>query len=327
MLLGLSLATGQVRWRRPTRDASQGEVCATAGTAFVEGAVPDSNVQFAARSLGDGGALWTDSSSSHVPQSLAGGRLLAVERAPDRTRDDAHFRITARDARTGVECWRAVHDGRPGDIAVAEGRVIVPTHTEGVLALDPASGERQWRSEVGGDTVAVADGRVITQRFAGELRALSLADGSVEWQVRSDHFGEGGTGDDGTQYARPGFEVGAVTSETVVYKLDVYSEYPARVQARDLETGDLRWDFGPAPAPVEFHDYSRPVVVGDDVLAIRYARRDQRENPPDALVRLDVATGSELDRVPFSADEYVYPPVVADATLLVPTEERLIAVR
>jgi outer membrane protein assembly factor BamB len=159
------------------------------------------------------------------------------------------------------------------------------------------------------------------------LRAVALGDGTSKWEVRSDHFLEGGETEDGEQFARPGFEVGSVTSEAVVYLLEVYSDYPRRLQARDLDTGELLWDVGPEPRPVEFHGYSRPLVVGDDVLAVRYARREGSENLPDALLRLDVADGTELDRVPFPADERVYSPVAADGTVIVPTEERLVAYR
>ncbi|WP_262177426.1 PQQ-like beta-propeller repeat protein [Haloarcula laminariae] len=325
VLLGISNDGGRVIWRHTAEDAEYGQVFAASGMAFVEGKIPNSSARFAVRSLGDGAALWTDSLSSHVPQTLAGGRLLTVDHSPNRTRDDTHFAITALDARTGVECWRAVHGGRPQDIAVADGRLIVPTRDHGVLALDPASGDRQWRSDVGGDTAALVDGLIISRQFPGELRALSLADGSLEWSVRSEYFLEEGEGDDGTQYARPGFEVGAVTSEAVIYMLEVYSDYPRRLQARDLETGELLWDVGPEPTPVEFHGYSRPIVVGDDILTIRYARREGSEDLPDALLRLDVATGAERDRITFPTGERVYPPVVADNNLLVPTEERLVA--
>lgn len=327
VLLALSLTDGRVLWRRSARDASYRQVCAASGMAFVEGTVPDSPVRFAARSLGDGAALWTDSFSSHVPQTIVDGRLIAIDRSPDRTRDDTHFALTARDARTGVECWRVVHGGRPGDIAVADDRIILPTRDQGILALDPGSGDRQWRSDVGGDTVAVVERRVVSRRFPGELRAVSLRDGTSEWEVHSEHYLEGGESDEGEQFARPGFEVGAVTSEAVVYLLEVYSDYPRRLQARDLDTGELLWDVGPEPRPVEFHGYSRPIVVGDDVLAVRYARREGTEDPPDALLRLGIADGTELDRITFPANERVYSPVAADSLLIVPTEERVIAYR
>jgi outer membrane protein assembly factor BamB len=110
-----------------------------------------------------------------------------------------------------------------------------------------------------------------------------------------------------------------------VYLLEVYSDYPRRVRARDIDTGDLLWDVGPEPRPVEFHGYSRPVVVGDDVLVVRYARREGREEIPDALLRLDVADGTERDRITFSADDRVFAPIAADGVLLVPTAERLLA--
>ena len=324
MLVGLSLAEGRVLWRRSAREASYGRVCAASGVAFVEGEIPNSSAQFTARSLSDGATLWTESFSSQVPQTLAGGRLLTVDRSPDRTRDDAHFSVTAYDGRTGVKCWRTIHEGRPRDIAVADGRVILPMRDYGVLSLSPASGDQQWRSDAGGDTVAVIDGQVISQQFPGEMRALSLSDGSTNWHVQSEHFLEDGTSAGGTQYARPGFEVGAVTSEAVIYMLEVYSDYPRRLQARDIETGELLWDVGPEPTPVKFHGYSRPVVVGEDVFAVQYARREGNMNPPDALLQLDAASGTELNRITFSADERVYSPVVADNTLIVPTEERLV---
>lgn len=325
ILLALSLVDGTVLWQRPVRNARYGQVSTASGMAFVQGDVSDSPTRFAARSVADGTALWTDSFRTHVPQTVVDGRLLSIDRSPDRSRNEDHFAVTARDARTGVKCWRAVHEGQPQDIGVANGLAILPTRDHGVLALDPASGDQQWRSDAGGDTAAIGDGRVISQRFPGDLRALSLADGSTEWHIQSEHFLEGGEDDEGRQYARPGFKVGAVTSEAVIYMLEVYSDYPGRLQARDLETGELLWDVGPEPIPVEFHGYSRPVVIGDDVLVVRYARREYTEEPPDALLRLDVASGTEIDSVAFSVEDRVYPPVTADNTLLVPKEERLVA--
>ena len=76
---------------------------------------------------------------------------------------------------------------------------------------------------------------------------------------------------------------------------------------------------------MEWHHYSRPIAVGDEVLAVRYARHETGEEIPDALLRLDVATGTERDRLTFAADEHAQPPVVADDTLVVPTDERLVA--
>ena len=327
LLLGISVADGHIRWEFPAVDARYGHVCAAGGTAFVEASHPEPSVRFAARSLADGSALWTESVASKVQQTIAGGRLLTIDRSPDRSRDEKHFAVIAFDARTGVRCWRAVYDGWSGRVAVTSDRVVLPTNDNGILAIDPRSGTRQWRSEASGDMAAILDGRVIASRFPGELRSVSLADGSLDWEIRSTRYLEDGTDDEGRQYARPGIEVGAVTPTAIVYLLKVYSDYPRRLQARDPGTGDLLWDVGPAPEPVEFHGYSRPIVVGDEVLAVRYARRETGEDPPDALLRIDLSTGRELERVVFEADERVQKPIVANGTLLVPTDERLLAFR
>lgn len=327
VVLGISSVDGHIRWELPVEDARYGHVCAAGGTAFIETSIPDSNVRFAARSLADGTALWTDTFASHVQQTLAGGRLITVDRSPDRSRDDKHFAVTAFDARTGVRCWRAVYNGWSGGVAVSSNRIVLPTNDNGILAIDPRSGARQWQSEADGGMAAIVGGRVISSRFPGELRAVWLADGSLDWEVRSTHFIDDGTDNEGRQYARPDFEVGAVTPTAIVYVLEVFSDYPRRLQARDPQTGKLLWDVGPEPEPVEFHGYSRPIAVGDEVLAVRYARRKTGEDPPDALLRLDLSTGRELGRVVFEADERVFQPIVVDGFLLVPTDERLIAYR
>lgn len=327
VLLAVSLNDGQIRWRRPARNAESGWAAAANGTVFADVPISDSPVQFAARSLGDGTTSWTSNVglAGLATPKFAAGQLLAVDQSRDSTRNDEQFALVARDGRTGDTCWRTIYDGRPLDIAVADGRVVLTTRESGILTLDAASGERHWRSDVGGDTAAIVDGRVVSTRFPGELRVLSLADGSVEWTIQSEYFIEGVESADETQYARPGFDVGAVTSEAIVYHLSVPSDYPGRLQARALDTGDLLWDVGPEPTPVAAHSYSRPVVVGDDVLSVRSARRGGSEDPPTALLRHDIADGTELDRVSYSVGDIVYRPVVADNTLLVPTGERLVA--
>lgn len=327
VLLAISIEDGQIRWRRPAQNAETGWAAAASGTVFVDVELPNSPAQFAARSLGDGTASWTstDGLAGLAKPTFAGGQLLAVDTSPDRTRTDGEFALVARDARTGSECWATVHDGRPLDMAVADGRVVLPTRDAGIVALDTASGEQQWRSDVGGDTVALIDGRVVSTRFPGELRVLSLANGTVEWSIQNEYYIEGAEGGANTQYGPPGFEVGAVTPAATVYHLDVPSEYPGRLQARALESGELLWDVGPDPTPVEAHSYSRPVVIGDDVVAMQYARRQGSDGSSTVLLRHDLADGAELDRLSFPVDDIVYPPVVADSTLLVPTAEQLIA--
>lgn len=320
VVVALSLDSGRVRWSHRADDAEYGQVLAASGRAFVETEVPETDAQFAVRSLGDGSTLWTSPQFTHAPRQLARGRLLSFKRSPDRSRTDVHFAATALNAETGAECWRTVHPGRSHDAAVVDGRVLVTT-ADGVVALDPMSGEQQWRSDPDCRAIAVADGRMVSGETT--LSACSLADGTLEWRARSERYFAGEDAAD-EEHQRPGFEVGAVTPEAVVYRLDVYSRYPDRIQARSLESGDLLWDFGPEPRPVKWHSYLRPIVVGDDVIVVRFARREGSENPPVALVRLDAATGTEQERITL-ADERVYRPVVAGGFLLLPTDERVIA--
>jgi len=322
-IVAFSISDGRVSWRQPIDDGQFAHGFAAGGTAFVKAQLPDSNTRVAALSLGDGSLQWTDGFSPQVPMTLADGRLIVFDRDPDESRDGRHFAGTAYDARTGTKCWRTVHDGWPFDAAVTNGQIVVPTRDAGLLALDAASGDRQWHSDGGGETVAIVDDLAITQRFPGEFQAVSLDEESIEWHVQSDHYLAEGTDDEGTQYARPDFEIGAVTTDVVVYTLSVHSDYPDRVQARDTASGDLVWDVGPEPEPLEFHGYSRPIAYGDNVLVVRYARRGDSEPVPDALLRLDSTTGTERGRLTFS-DEHVLHPVVADGHLFVPTEERLI---
>ena len=54
--------------------------------------------------------------------------------------------------------------------------------------------------------------------FHGKLRAFSLADDSLGWKVRSRHFLAYNTVTDGRRFARPGFEVGAITPTAIVYR-------------------------------------------------------------------------------------------------------------
>lgn len=209
--------------------------------------------------------------------------------------------------------------------AVANDTLVLPTRRSGVVAVDSQTGEEQWRSEASGDSAAVAGGRVVASHFVGTLRAFSLDDGSLAWAVESEYYQPGGENDEGEHFARPSFEVGAVTADTVFYRLEFHGDYPSRLQARDAASGELLWDVGPTPEPVEYHSYSRPILVGDEVLAVRYARVGDGPDPGDALLRLDAETGEERDRLAFDPETRVLDIAVAGGYLLVATRDRLFA--
>ncbi|WP_255150821.1 PQQ-binding-like beta-propeller repeat protein [Halorarius halobius] len=322
LVFAVSLDDGRTLWTRRADRVGVGQPFAAGGLGFAatDTAGPDGG--FGARSLADGAPLWHGGVGYHVPRTVAGGRLLASRRLADSDPDRTSIR--ALDARTGVECWHTTVDGWAMDVAVSETAAVYAAHDAGPVALDPASGETLWRGAAACDTVAARDGRLVGSHFPGTLRAFSLADGSVEWHVESDHVGDGTT-DDGQGVARPSFEVGAVTPDAVLYTLEVHSDYPSRVQARDLSSGDLLWDVGPDPEPGPYHAYSRPLVVGDDVLVVRSTRSTDGPDPGDALLRLDAATGAERGRLDLPDGRHVLDAVPAGGRLFVATDERLLA--
>ena len=67
---------------------------------------------------------------------------------------------------------------------ICEGRVLVPSKTGRVYAIDAATGERLWRWERAGpivNSVGCTDGLVIFGSLDGKVHALKAADGSKVW--------------------------------------------------------------------------------------------------------------------------------------------------
>lgn len=310
-VLAVSLADGTEQWRYHV-DGTRGAVLPLAGTAFTSiRAVDGPGEELQARNLADGAVLWSRDASADL-LTVADGRVLAFG---IRQRDG--WRVTALDPRSGDVCWTGRGDGHPLAVGVADGRVVVATRDAGLQALDPATGEAAWQADTGGDSAAIVGDRIVASRFPGSLRAVDLADGSVEWRVESEHYVPGGTAD-GEQFARPSFEVGAVTSELVVSVEEVHSDYPSRLQARDLRSGDAVWEYGPEPDPENNRGYSLPAVAGDRVYVVEtdYAGDGHR------LLGLDLGDGTEHERVEVDARPLA-PPVVADGLLLLATGEDL----
>lgn len=315
-LLGFSLSDGTERWRAGTESHRPEPVVTAGGIALYRGEPPEGPLSVEARTLADGSVLWRRPARSIL--SVTDGRVFVTDPA---TSDPVH--IDAFDARTGHRCWR----GPAGDFpvnAVLGDDVLVLLRRGSAIAVDPATGDEQWRSSYGGNTAILHDGQVVVSRFAGELRGLSLSDGGLDWSVTSEHYAANERNSDGDRVARPDFELGGVTSNAVVYTLDVISDYPSRVQARDLASGELLWDYGKTVERHNSYRYSRPILVGDEILVNEQPPDESSEDGP-GVVRLDAATGEEQGRLALDASYLVAPPVVAGGLLLVATRERLVA--
>jgi outer membrane protein assembly factor BamB len=312
-LYAFSLADGQPRWqvRVEANDPPRPAVTA-GGLAFFQTETPGT-LAVQARALADGSLQWQRPARRIL--AVAAGRLVVTDPAAV---DPG--RLVAYDARTGRRCWATTGPGGADAALVDDDTLVVPRRDPGVTALEVATGDQRWQSPHGGDHALLDGDRLLVARFAGELQSLTLVEGSQEWAVTSDHYAPDERNSRGDTVARPDFELGAVVGDALVYTLDVFSDFPSRVQARDVTTGEVQWDYGPTPERGPRHAYTRPVAVGDSVVVV-----EQRDDEWPAVVRLDAATGEERERHLVETDHVLAPPVVSDGRLLVATSERLLA--
>jgi outer membrane protein assembly factor BamB len=312
-LYAFSLADGQVRWQVRVEDNDMPHpAMAAGGLVFFVTETPET-LAVQALALADGSVQWQRPARRVL--TVAAGRVVVTDPAAVDPR-----RVVAYDARTGTRCWATTTPGRADSALVDDETLVVPRRDPGVTALDLATGEQRWESRHGGGHAVIDGDRLLVSRFAGELQSLALPDGSQEWAVTSEHYAADERNSRGDPVARPDFELGSVVEDTLVYTLDVFSDYPSRVQARDVTTGEVRWDYGPTPERGPRHAYSRPIAIGDAVVVV-----EQRDDESPTVVRLDAATGEERDRLALDIEYVVAPPVVAGGHLLVATRERLLA--
>ncbi|MFC6953348.1 PQQ-binding-like beta-propeller repeat protein [Halorubellus litoreus] len=155
---------------------------------------------------------------------------------------------TGRRANSGISevpttRWR-VTSGRPFDAGavVEDGMVFAGTEDGQVLAVDEATGEVAWKTEVDArrlvEPVASGDGIVVAGRGDGFLSVLSRDDGSLAFAVDS---GE----------TRAVTEAPTVNDGVCYVPVDVQSgdQTRGRLVAIDLEAGDKEWELD-FPSPI-----------------------------------------------------------------------------
>lgn len=129
-------------------------------------------------------------------------------------------------------------------------RVYAASYDGNVVALDPDSGKRIWRTEL--DIVlsagpGVGEGHVIVAGYDGELIALSASDGSEQW--RRSIAGE--------SLARPVVSDNAV----IVYTND------GRLRVFSVFDGSDRWELTQSLPALTLRGAAEPIVVGRSVVA------------------------------------------------------------
>jgi outer membrane protein assembly factor BamB len=210
----------------------------------------------------DGAMLWRGPLDTYAPENLVtgGGRVFAAEAA-----------VTAYNASTGSVVWRTRPDANAslGRATLHDGVLYFGTSSHRVYALDAATGEQRWSTDVGpewehpavvrgiavsGDTVyaAVEQWRAANgYRASGWVVALDGASGDTLWRFQS------GFGEDRDVFG---------SSPTVAGRLLLVSDVSSNaVVALDRFTGEEVWRFNGLPGYVGIQE--APLVRGDRVYA------------------------------------------------------------
>ena len=249
-----------------------------------------------------------------------GGRILASPVIGDgRVFIGTERGLTALGLEDGRQAWSLESAYGVGAAPLASGSTLFACLAdEGVVALDPATGERRWehRCPVGRSAPVAAAGRLVVGLASGDLLSLDAATGKPGWKIAVDGpmsfapAAMGSTvlvGDGGRRLRCVDAETGrvmwtrsvkgrfqgdgpAVSTRAVVFALD-----SMEVEAYDPATGRRLWNRWAGTIHL-----SSPAMAGNLVL---YGSRTR-------LVALDARTGDDAWHVELDAD--VSCPVVAD---------------
>ncbi|MFI5053022.1 MAG: PQQ-binding-like beta-propeller repeat protein [Acidimicrobiia bacterium] len=191
--------------------------------------------------------------------------------------DDTHVIVGGRGLVTAVarhdgnRRWSQPMDADVTSVAIAGGLVLVGDHAGTLAAFDAETGVLRWSVHYEGRLwsaarVDPATGTVVaTWHWSATpaVRAFELATGALRWQAPTEGF-----------TAAPVIEHGLVVVAVGDGKRN------ARVEARDLVTGERRWDAG---VPGSFEEAIEPVADAHDVAVVDHL---------GVATLLDLATGT-----------------------------------
>lgn len=166
----------------------------------------------------------------------------------------AQFKIAWRKS-FGQGSKRGVHVTAPP--VAADGRVYVMDAEAHVSAIDAASGERVWRTDVAlktkrdktafGGGVAYADGKIFVTSGYRFVAALNAATGKLIWRTKVD---------------APIHDAPTIIAGRV-YAISVDDE----LMSFDIQTGDAGWTYQALTEPARILSASSPAASGDTVVA------------------------------------------------------------
>lgn len=341
----LDAADGEREWKRAELDA-------TGTPAVADGAVYVAGEQLTALDGATGDVLWElafDEGESVASPTVADGTVYVV----------ADGSLYAVDAHDGSIVWQhdsielgvydETEDGTAeirafaaNPVTVADATVYAPTSPSGFVALEAASGETLWTTDLrtGGNLIIPTEDGIYVDRFeaghmAGEAyRTAYESDpenvGPSRHQESADPFTES------TAFA---------TSSAVRIVISPDGRY---LKAWDRERDEFRWKYDYLS---ETHLFQWPVIAGDTAI-VSYQPPSMSDEEADAVIEesrtdpsalevfgtepsiigVDLTDGSKRWAVPYEALEDVdtagdeFPYAVSEDTLYV-NADRLVAVR
>ena len=197
--------------------------------------------------------------------------------------------VSALDLATGTPIWTAeTQDLPPGaSVATNQHSVFAGTVSGNLLALDIATGERQWEFQAAGQlsSPVVADGLVFIVDDSGLVSAVDASTGVLAWQFAT---GQGAT-------------TPAVANDMVI----AGGSADGTLFALNVTTGAMVWHIADASGTG-----ATPVISGSNVYIL---------GPDTTLLALDLASGSEIWRADVEASGGLGPayPAVAEGVVYV----------
>jgi outer membrane protein assembly factor BamB len=267
-------------------NAKTGDLRATSDTVYLfrSGEYPTIPSRVRATEPTTGDILWDQPVSTHPTFVGATDDAVFVGATSD---DPSRGPIEALDAASGDSLWQT-ETPMPTDGVVSHGMCLVEGHPDTVIALDTATGEKQWQKTPGRLEQTVVIGNTLVAFSEDGTTAYSLPGGDRRWHMadRAECF--------------------AVSEGSSQQGVTLYlGGRDGTVSAIDPETGAVSWD---TAFDTETSRGVRGIAHGGDTVVVRMW---------DTVSGLSTAGGTEQWRQVLTPVERMADPVIIDQTVFV----------
>ncbi|SIR46856.1 Outer membrane protein assembly factor BamB, contains PQQ-like beta-propeller repeat [Haladaptatus litoreus] len=180
-----------------------------------------------------GTELWTQSELSAPRSPTVSSDMVYVATKVPGASESSETGLYALDRENGDIVWDRTNSPEWAPPVLVDGLLYTANRT-GAVAVDPSTGETEWRTEDVGGIANGFDGQVSAVNgtvFLADGTALDAEDGSVQWQASSD---------------RPLLGSHAADEERVYYLRSEYirgDDDRVVLEARSIETGRIDWTY------------------------------------------------------------------------------------